>query len=204
MRLVIQRVEARVQLGKTTFPDPSVAEARVAELGYPYAVVGGSETFHSFVVRIPEAERASAHARLVEGLDVPPATSDPKVGAAVLPMTGTFTVPASVLQLDPDERALVFPYGDNTTVPGYRVTDGKLAAVSLGEEDAMRIAIDELSAVRVEQPIRLDPDGYVILVGADPSSARTLGLLWLVALGIGLVNVASLLLWLRRRAAIAA
>jgi hypothetical protein len=37
------------------------------------------------------------------------------------------------------------------------------------------------------------------VVGATPSSARNLGILWLVALGIGLVNLASLILWWRRR-----
>ena len=199
IRLVTQRKEARVQLGKTTFPEAAAAEERVAELGYPYAVAGGSDTFHGFVVRIPEGERASAHERLVAGLELPAVSSDPKIGAAVLPMTATFTVPAAELQLEADRRTLVFPYGDNTTVPGYQVVDGRLAAVQLDEQGAMRIDLDELTAVRLEQPIRLDPDGYVIVVGADPSSARTLGILWLVALGIGLVNVASLLLWVRRR-----
>jgi hypothetical protein len=204
IRLVTERAEARVQLGVTTFPDRAQAEARVAALGYPYASVpaakaGQPDSFHSFVVRIPATARQAAQQQLVEGLDVPEAGNDPKVGAAVLSMTATFTAPASALQIDGD-GAIVFPYGDNTTVAGYDVTDGRLLAIELDEGAAVRIAPDELAAVRIEQPIRLDPNGYVIVVGSAPSSARTLGILWLVALGIGLVNLASLLLWWRRRA----
>lgn len=199
VRLVVERPEARVQLGVTTFPDAAAAEARVAALGYPYVAAGAATTFHTFLVRIPMAERAAAHDRLAEGLDLPEATSDPKVGVSVLPMKGTFTVPASLLQLDGSDT-LVFPYGDNTTAPGYQVEGERLVERGLDESETLRIAADELAAVRLEQPIRLDPDGYVILVGAAPSSARMLGILWLVALGIGLVNLASLLLWWRRRA----
>jgi hypothetical protein len=201
VRLVTERPEARVQLGVTTFPDAQEAEARVAALGFPYARVGRPESFHSFVVRIPIAEREAARARLLEDADAPAASNDPKVGVAVLPMTATFTAPAPVLQLDGDGRTLVFPYGDNTTVPGYEVSDGQLVAIVLDEEAVVRIAPEQLAAVRIEQPIRIDPEGYVIVVGATPSSARTLGILWLVALGIGLVNLASLLLWWRRRTA---
>jgi hypothetical protein len=199
VRLVAARPEARVQLGVSTFRRAEDAEARLEALGYPYAKPEGvtPKTFHSFVVRIPAAEREAARARLLEGTDAPAASSDPKVGAAVLPMTSTFTVPAAQLQLD--RGSLSFPYGDNTTTAGYDVRDGELVERKLGEDDFMSLTADELSAVRLEMPIELDPNGYLIVVGADPSTARTSGILWLVVFGIALVNVASLLLWWRRR-----
>lgn len=199
VRLVLRRPEARVQMGVTTFPSASDAEARIAALGLPYAKldVTTAGTFHSFIVRIPAPEREAAKKKLVEGLDVPEISSDPKVGVAVLPMTATFTVPASALELDGDR--FTFPYGDNTSSPGYEVQGERLVESKIEADEPMRIPLQDLAAVRLEKRIELDPDGYLIVVGADPSSARTIGILWLVTLGLGLVNVASLLLWWRRR-----
>jgi hypothetical protein len=151
------------------------------------------------VVRIPEAQRESAREQLLEGTDAPKVSSDPKVGAAVLPMTATFTVPAAELQLV--DGKVAFPYGDNTTSAGYEVEGDRLVERSIDPGAVMTVAVDELSAVRLEMPIALDPEGYLIVVGADPSSARTSGILWLVVLGIALINVATLVLWWRRRAA---
>jgi hypothetical protein len=197
VRLVVTQPDAMVQLGKKSFPRAQAAEETVASLGFPYvALERKGSGFRSFVVRIPEGERESSEQKLNEGLEVPPGSADPKLGAVVLPRTATYTADADQLELD--GKMLAFPYGDNTTSPGYDVVDGKLVERALDGEK-MRIALDEIRAVRLERPIRVDLDGYLVQVGTDPQSERTTALLWFVVLGIVLLNLVSPVLMWRRR-----
>jgi len=197
VRLVASQPDAMVQLGKKSFPRAKEAEEAVASLGFPYvALERKGSGFRSFVARIPEGEHEAAERKLNQGLEVPPGSADPKLGAVVLPRSATYT--ADVDELELDGKTLVFPYGHNTTPPGYDVVDGKLVERAL-DGGAMRVGLDEIRAVRLERPIRVDLDGYLVQVGADPKSERTTALLWFVVLGIVLLNLASPVLMWRRR-----
>ena len=52
-----------------------------------------------------------------------------------------------------------------------------------------------------EQPVHVDPDGYVVMVGTTPDELWTTAVLWLVVFGIVGMNVISVTLWWRRRSA---
>lgn len=195
--LVFEGPDARVQLGKSSFPDAAAAEQAVAALGHPYAVLPANATFHRFVVRIPPAERPRAHQALNAGLVGAEGSSDPKVGAFVLGLPASFGVAPGSVVVDGD--GIAFPYGNNTTSLGYDEVSGRLVERKPGAEVERPLA--ELTSVRLERVIAVDPDGYVVAVGEDPSTQLQAGILWLLVLAITGANVASLVLWWRRRAA---
>ncbi|MEM6992141.1 MAG: hypothetical protein AAF721_16645 [Myxococcota bacterium] len=196
VRVVTDTPDVRVQLGRSSF-SASSAEQALAGLGYPWIAQDPTATFYRFVARIPEAERAEALAALEkDAKNESENPADPAIGVVLLPLRAAYLAEAGMLRVS--DSTLSFPYGDNTTSPGYDVKGAKLVERSLGE-GGMKVAFDRISAVRYEQPIEVDPDGYIIEVGADPSSERMAGILWLVVLGLATVNLASILLWLRRR-----
>jgi hypothetical protein len=186
--LVVRRPEARVQLGAMSFSE-SAAEGAVAELGYPWARIDGPNTFHQFVVRIPEDKRTEAYEALAAKLDGEPSAADPRQGVAVLPMSATYTVAARDLQAKGE--ILSFPMGDNTASPGFDVVEGRLAERELAGAP-MQLPASEISAVRLDKPIQLDADGYLIEVGTRPSDLASIGLAWLVVLGIALANLVAI------------
>jgi hypothetical protein len=186
--LVVRRPEARVQLGVASFTAKQAAEV-VASLGYPWAKIDSPSTFHQFVVRIPEGERASVLKTLEGGLTEEPNPADPREGVAVLPMSATFTVAARDLKAQGD--VLSFPMGDNSASPGFDAVEGKLVERDLAGAP-MQIPAAELSAVRLDKPIELDPNGYLIEVGQKPSDLMSIGLAWLVVLGIALANLVAI------------
>lgn len=197
IRLVSDTPDVRLQLGRSSFTAKG-AEQAVAALGYAWLAQEPTDTFYRYVARIPEAERESARALLEEdatGESANPA--DPAIGVVALPLRLTYV--ASVGSVEALDGALRFPIGDNTTARGYDAAAGKL--IERATEGAIEIASSSLRAIRYERPIVVDPDGYIIEVGADPASERMAGILWLVVFGIASVNVFSILLWLRRRAA---
>ncbi len=197
VRLVASQPESTVQLGKTSFRKVADADAAVEALGHPFVrIERDSSVFHTYRVRIPPTERDAIQARLNADLDLPADHADPKLGALVLPRTATYVVnPAEIVVAD---GALRFPYGDNTTSPGYELRDGKLTERPVAE-GVMSVPATSLTAVRVERPIRVDPDGYVINVGETPADAFRNGILWILVFGITLANLGSVLLWWRRR-----
>ena len=195
LRLVFEGPDARVQLGRTSFADPDAAERAVAALGYPYVRLEPTATFHRFVVRIPSDERPRAQRSLNEGIEGAAQTTDPKVGALVLDLPASFGAVSGDVRLEGEH--LLFPYGDNTTSPGYDVADGRL--VERPRAERIRWPVEQLSSVRLERVIEVDPDGFVVAVGETPRDVWMMGVLWLLALAITGANVASLLLWWRRR-----
>ena len=64
----------------------------------------------------------------------------------------------------------------------------------------LRIPLGQVQAVRVERPIVVDPDGYLVEVGVRPESERWTGVMWLLVLGIAVANLGAAVLALRRRA----
>ncbi|MEX1365258.1 MAG: hypothetical protein AB1Z98_19175 [Nannocystaceae bacterium] len=197
LRLVFDGPDARLQLGKTSFPSAEAAEQAVAALGVPYLVQDETNSFYRFVARIPEAERARAHQALNAGLTGVDDSTDPKVGAFVLGLPTSYGAPAGQVALDGE--TIVFPYGDNTTTPGYETREGTL--VELDAPESMRLPVQRLRSLRLETVIEVDPDGYVVAVGETPADSRLLGIAWLLVLGLTLVNLLSLAMWWRARAA---
>lgn len=201
IRLVSQLPEATVQLGKSSFPRATEADARVAALGKPWTRVerSASSGFHTYLVRLTPQEQEDAQLALERGVAITN-RADPRQGVLVVPRTATYLASPKDLRLEqgPGGPEIVFPYGDNVATPGYDVKDSKLVERTL-TDGTMRVPVARLKAVRVERPIRVDPSGYVLIHGEKPSDERTQGILWLVVLGLTLVNAASLVLWWRRR-----
>lgn len=187
--------DARVQLGRDSFPTAKAAEEAVAALGVPYVQLEANAAFHRFVARIPKDERNAAQGKLVAGLEGLEGRPDPRKGAVVLALPVSYSVPVELASLEGDD--LVFPYGENTTSLGYEVRDGRL--VERPSLETLRLPLDQLRSMRLERTLEVDPEGYVVAVGETPSDARLMGIAWLVLLGIVLVNVASLVVWWRRR-----
>ena len=199
LRVVVQSPDARVQIGTSSVRKLEDAEARVAALGHPYALLPSrsDSPFHTFVVRMPESERAAALAQLQEGLDDPSKGTDPKRGAAVLPGSSAFTVKPDEIAISGDD--LLLPATDAGT-PLYDLAGGKLVARA-PEDGRLRVPTAWVQTVRIERPIALDPDGYVVAVGDEPSKHWTIGLVWLVVATLVGLNVASLVMRFRRTAA---
>lgn len=196
VRVVVRSPDARVQIGTDSVRKPEDAEARVKALGLPYAYLGSrAGYFHSFVVRVPEADRDSVLAKLQEGLEDPSKGTDPKRGAAVLPGSAALTV-------RPDEIALV---GDEVQLPlqGGTLYDVEGDRLVPRAAQAGRVAIPRawVQTVRIERPIALDPNGYVVMVDDTPDKHWRVGLLWIVVVTLVGLNVANLWTHVRRRAA---
>ena len=93
----------------------------------------------------------------------------------------------------------MFSYADNTTPPGYVEMDGALVENTLAD-GRMRIPVDAVHSARVEKPVFVDPDGYLIEVGVEPGSQLKWAILWLLVLGLAITNGVVLVGSLRRRA----
>ncbi len=189
--------DARVQLGVSSFSDAAAAEQAVAALGHPYVQLPPTDTFFRFVVRIPADQRTAAQSTLNAGVPNAASSSDPKVGAFVLGLPASYGM--AVGDVAVDGEAIVFPYGNNTTSPGYEVRGDRL--VEYPRTEQLRLPLAQLSSVRLDRVIAVDPDGFVVAVGEDPSSQLQAGILWLLVLAITGANTISLVLWWRRRSA---
>ncbi|RMG99599.1 MAG: hypothetical protein D6705_02455, partial [Deltaproteobacteria bacterium] len=198
LRIVVRLPVAVVQIGKKSVPKAADAEARVAALGRPYGVLDATrKPYHVFVVGAEPKEFDAIAAALESGIEVEN-RADPGQGVMVLPKIAAYLVDPAALHIEGDE--LVFPYGENKASPGFVETDGRLVE-QVPEDGRLRVPVVRVQAVRLERPIVLDPEGYVLLHGERPSSLRMHGILWLVVFGLVSVNTASFVLWWRRRRA---
>ena len=198
--LGVEQPDARVQLGRNSFTSLATAEAAVQALGVPYFAPAeqSSAAFYTFFARIPAAQRAAAQATLAAAGAAPPAGDkpDPRFGALVVPFFTTYLVPAQDLRREGD--ALSFPIGD--TSPGHIEQAGKLVPRPL-TDGRLVVDIAALRNVGRLQQVRVDPDGYIVLVDETPLEQWPTLALWLVVLGVVGWNLASLALFWRRRQA---
>jgi hypothetical protein len=199
--LVVEQPDVQVQLGRNSFDSQAAAEAAVAALGFPYwAPPEQTNTrFYSFYVRMPPGERDSAQAKLsvtaVIPADAKPA--DPSVGVAVLPWITSYPVPAS--EIGGEGGKFSFVPGDNAK-PGFVLQDGKLVPRAL---ESGKLVLDpaEVRAVRLDRPVVVDPQGYVIEVGVRPRDRGLEVAMWCLVLLVVGWNAASLVAgWRARRA----
>lgn len=197
LSVAVELPDVQLQLGRSSFKSKRAAEAAVADLGVPYFAPEEQKnsSFYKFYARVPASERGSIEGRLVEGLELPE-RPDASYGAAVLPTSATYFLPAGSLARDGDE--LVLTYGDSTTSRGYEVKDGALVERAL-EDGKLRLPAAAIRSVRFERDVHVDPNGYLITVGETPSSQWMAPLMWGTVLMVVGWNLLSLVWWWRRR-----
>lgn len=200
LSLSVEQPDARLQLGRSSFPSLAAAEAAVQALGVPHFTPREqpSPAFYTLFARIPPEQRAAAQTSLnAAGLPLPPDSKpDPRVGALIVPFFTTYLVSAADLQRDGDN--LSFPVGD--TSPGF-ILDGDQLRPRPLRDGRLSLAAASLRGVGRIQPVRVDPDGYIVLVDEQPADQWPTFALWLVVLGVVGWNLTGLaLLWRRRQA----
>ncbi|MFZ6180104.1 hypothetical protein ACOXH8_15330 [Nannocystis pusilla] len=199
--LVVEQPDVQVQLGRSSFDSQASAEAAVAALGFPYYAPPeqSSSRFYSYYVRLPAGERESAQAKLSVAAVIPEGAkpADPSVGAVILPWITSYPVPASDITAEGGKFSFV--PGDNAK-PGFDLQDGKLVPRPL---QGGKLVLDpgDVRAVRLERPVVVDPQGYVIDVGVRPRDRWLEVAMWCLVLLVVGWNVASLVAgWRARRA----
>ncbi|MFY0536642.1 hypothetical protein [Nannocystis pusilla] len=150
-------------------------------------------------MRLPAGERESAQAKLSVTAVIPEGAkpADPSVGAVILPWITSYPVAASDITAEGGKFSLV--PGDNAK-PGFDLQDGKLVPRSL---QGGKLVLDpgEVRAVRLERPVVVDPQGYVIDVGVRPRDRWLEVAMWCLVLLVVGWNVAGLVAgWRARRA----
>lgn len=199
--LTIDQPDARIQLGRSSFANKAAAADALQALGFPFILPDdqNSANFYTGFARIPADQRAAAQQKLVAaGTPAPGDKPDPRFGAIVVPFSTTYLVPADAITREGDKLSLL--HGDNTTNPGYVLENGALVPRPL-KDGRLLVAPADLRAVGVVRSIRVDRDGYIILVGDHPYQQWPALALWLVVLGVVGWNLTSLaLLWRRRQA----
>jgi hypothetical protein len=199
--LSVDQPDVRIQLGRSSFPSRDAATAAVQALGFPFYAPEDqpSAAFYTLFARVPQDQRGQAQTTLgAAGTPAPGDKPDPRFGALVVPFTTTYLVPAADLQRDGGD--LSFTYGDSTTSPGF-VLDGAALAPRPLDNGRLRIAMTELRDIGVVRAVRVDPQGYIVLVDEHPHDQWPELALCLVVLGVIGWNITSLaLLWRRRQA----
>lgn len=199
--LSVEQPDARLQLGRSSFRSLAAAEAAVQALGVPYVAPAeqNSAAFYTFFARIPVDQRDAAQATLgAAGTAPADGKPDPRVGALVVPFVTTYLVPAA--ELTRDGNTLGFPVAADGPSAGYDVVDGKLAPRSL-TDGRLQIDASSLRTVGRLQPITVDQNGFIVLVGEHPRDQWPTLALWLVVLAVVGWNLTSLAVWWRRRQA---
>lgn len=201
LRVVVAQSAAVVQLGRTTWPKREAADAAITALGLPWAFVEKRGTVWVYAVEVgtdASVERYQELTRALNGgedLD----SADPKVGGLALPRRATYLVDYGDLQVEGAE--LSFTYGDNTAGTGW-TTDGgdsqSLRSVEL-VDGRLRVPLSSVEAYRLERSLRVNPDGYLLMVDQRPFDVWPSALMFGAVLGVVLLNGWALAATLRRR-----
>lgn len=195
--LAVLLPDVQLQLGRSSFASLAAARRAVEALGVPFAAPAEqtSAAFYKFYARIPEGERAAAEARLGEGLPAPE-KADASYGVAVLPSTVNYYVPVKSLRGEGGGLSVELDDKANT---GF-VLDGDALAPRPLEGGRLTVDPASVRTVHLDRKVTVDPEGYLITVGEEPSSQ------WMAPLMFGGVllvvgwNLLSLAWWWRRRA----
>lgn len=199
--LVVEQPDVQLQLGRSSFSSEAEAEAAVAALGVPYfkPAEQPSSLFYSFYARVSAPEREALGTKLAAAAPIPAGAkpADPRVGAVLIPWSTSYFVPTSALGVHEGKLSLVPP--DNART-GFLVQDGKLVPRPL-QDGRLLLEAASVRAVRLERPVLVDPHGYIIDVGVRPHDRWLELTMWCLVLLVVGWNVASLVLWWRRRQA---
>jgi hypothetical protein len=202
LRVIVSQSAAVVQLGRTTWPSREAAEEMMRGFGRPWAFVEKRDTVWVFAVEIGANAKVELFQELTRALNGGEdlASADPKVGGLVLPRRATYVVDWGDLQAA--DGTLSFTYADNTAGTGYRVEGAKLVPVEL-ERGRLSVAISAIEDVRVERPLRANPDGYLVMVDQRPTDVWPSAVMFFAVFGVVGLNVWALVGTLRRRRAAA-
>jgi hypothetical protein len=199
--LVVDQPDAQIQLGRSSFNSEAEADAAVVALGVPFfkPAEQKSNLFYQYFARIPAADRESAQTKLSTVAVIPPDAkpADPRVGAVVVPWVSSYLVTAGTLALQDGKFA--FTPGENAKPP-FILQDGKLAPRPL-KDGRLELDPSEVRAVRLEQPVSVDPNGYLVEVGVHPRDRLLELAMWLLVLVVVGWNLLSLAVWWRARRA---
>ena len=123
--------------------------------------------------------------------------ADPRVGAVVVPWVSSYLVTAGALALQDGKFA--FTPGENARPP-FVLQDGKLVPRPF-KDGRLELDPSEVRAVRLEQPVSVDPNGYLVEVGVHPRDRLLEVSMWLLVLVVVGWNLLSLAVWWRARRA---
>jgi hypothetical protein len=200
LRLVVAQPAAMAQLGRNSWTSKAQAEQAIAALGRPWAFVEKRDTAWVFAVEVGADASVDIYQQLTRtlngGQDI--SDPDPKVGALVMPRRATYLVEFGDLQVE--GPALSFTYGDNSAETGWRREGDKLVPVELA---GGRLAVPSaaIEATRVERTLKVDPNGYLLLVDHLPIDTWPSALMFGAVLSVILLNGWALATTLRRRRA---
>ncbi len=200
LTLRVLQPDARVQLGRQSFPSLARATAAVTAQGFPVFTPKdqSSSAFYTFFARIPEDQRQAVSAALEAASEVPPPDKpDPSHGAMVVAFHTNYVVNAAAVQREGE--AILVPVGPQSN-PGYIVEGDRLVPQPLSNGH-LRVDLASLRNVGRLVPVRVNPEGHIILAGETPGDhwpSFVLSLLVLVLIGY---NLASLVAFWRARQA---
>lgn len=202
LRVIVGQSAAVVQLGRTTWPTRAAAEEMMQVFGRPWAFVEKRDTVWVFALEIGPNAKVELFQELTRALNGGEdlASADPKVGGLVLPRRATYVVDWGDLQASDD--SLSFTYADNTAGTGYRVEGTALVPVEL-ERGRLSVSVAAIEDVRIERPLRANPDGYLVMVDQRPTDVWPSAVMFFAVFGVVGLNVWALVGTLRRRRAAA-
>jgi hypothetical protein len=170
-----------IQFGKQGF---TAAEAKeiVEGFGYPF-VQGKGGKMRAFVARIPEDERdqlkKDLRAHLPEGVS----PAHPRMGATYLVRTETYKAPVSKVKAEGNQISLPFEEGGKMG-RGYNLENGALVERKV-EGGRLFIATADINRIRIERPLSIPEDAWLVYVGKTPGNHIPFAVIWvLILLGI--------------------
>jgi hypothetical protein len=200
LRVVVAQSAAMVQLGRTTWPTREAADEIIAVLGKPSVFVEKRDTVWVYAVELGADANVELYQQLTRALNNGDdlASADPKVGGLVLPRRATYLVDFADLSASGAE--LSFTYGDNTAGPGWQLdtSSQELVPVELAN-GRLTVPASAIAAVRIERPLKANPDGYLLMVDQHPKDVWPSALMFGAVLSVVSLNGWALVAALRRR-----
>lgn len=208
VHLSVVEGDTLISLGGDSF-GPNAAKAAMNALGVPYTFESeadygrpatGDEAFkparprHRIIARLdPDMSIDRVRAQLETFRQDDGRSEDIRAGVHVMPRSTTFVVAPNEITRSGD----VLQIARAPIKPRYQVEGRALVPMDEGAHRLAEVPTDEVLEVRVEKPVQLDPNGYVIIDGERPGDRRHFGLMWVVIAAIAIVNVVMAGLWLR-------
>ena len=215
INVVVDRGDLKLVMGRSSWRTDEDAVAAVRALGHPWIQLEARKIAsddpnapikrsygRSFVVRAPAETHAALVSQLNAAAGVTEDTADPKKGAIGVRHRSTYAVQPAALRAS--DAGVSLDMTGITTPPGYVVRGDVLVPAAL--DAGGRLTIPRAQIVRMEAEARLsiDGDGTIVLVGQNPSEARRGALLFGIVALVGLLNMAAVAVFVRRRRRMAA